>query len=144
MKIVDKKRFRDANIKALKGIWDITPILIGVLLLISIVSVLIPQKSFSFLFTGNVITDSFIGSILGSMLTGNPVTAYILGKGFLMNGIGFVAVTGFIAAWTTVGIVQLPAESMILGKRFAIFRNVTAFFMSIIVAIVTAAIIGVL
>jgi hypothetical protein len=46
-------------------------------------------------------------------------------------------VTAFIAAWVTVGVIQLPAEAAILGKRFALTRNALSFIFAIIVAIAT-------
>jgi len=141
MKYLNYKRLKEANVKALKGLRDVFPIIFGVLLLVSIITVIVPKSAYAYLFTGNYFLDSLIGSLLGSILTGNPVTGYILGSGFLENGISLVAVTAFIAAWTTVGIVQLPAESLILGKRFAILRNISAFFMSILVAIITVIVI---
>jgi len=141
MKYLNYEKLKEANAKALKGVWDVFPIILGVLLLVSIITVIVPKSAYAYLFTGHYIIDSLVGSLLGSILTGNPVTGYILGSGFLKNGISLVAVTAFIAAWTTVGLVQLPAESLILGKRFAILRNINAFIMSIIVAIITVIII---
>jgi len=47
------------------------------------------------------------------------------------------ATTAFILAWVTVGIVQLPAESMILGKRFAILRNILSFISAILIGLLT-------
>jgi uncharacterized membrane protein YraQ (UPF0718 family) len=123
--------------KALNGIIEILPILMGVLLLVSIVTVMVPKSFYAALFNGNLFRDSLTGSLLGSLLAGNPVTAYILGSGFLQNGVSIIAVTAFIAAWTTVGVVQLPAEAMILGKKFAFSRNISAFILSILVAIST-------
>ena len=52
-----------------------------------------------------------------------------------MEGISLYAVTAFIVAWVTVGMIQLPAEAAILGKRFAILRNFLSFLLSIAVAI---------
>lgn len=144
MKQSNLERFKKANIKALKGLKDVSLIIFGVLLLISIITVIVPKSAYEHLFTGNCFLDSFIGSLLGSVLTGNPVTGYILGKGFLVNGVSLVAVTAFLVAWVTVGIIQFPAESLILGKKFAIFRNISAFFMSIFVAIITVIIINIL
>ncbi|NOZ80629.1 MAG: hypothetical protein GXP63_03055 [DPANN group archaeon] len=141
---VDYTRLKEANRKALKGLWNMLPLLLGVLLLVSMMTVLVPRSAYGILFNGNLLWDSIMGSLLGSILTGNPVTSYIIGAGFLDNGISIIAVTSFIAAWTTVGFVQLPVESMVLGKRFALARNVSAFLMSIIVGMVTALIIGVL
>ena len=141
---INIEKLKDSNIKSLKAIWELTPILLGVLLLVSMFTILIPKTFYQSLFSGNYFTDPAIGALLGSILTGNPVTGYILGDGFLKAGISFVAVTAFLVAWTTVGLIQLPAESLILGKRFAISRNISAFFMSILVAIVVVLILGVL
>lgn len=135
------ERIREANRRSLKGIAEMIPMLTGVLLLISMFDVLVPKEWYIHLFSGNYITDPLIGALLGSVLAGNPVTSYILGKGFLIKGISLVAVTAFIAAWTTVGILIYPVESSMLGKKFAIARNVSAFIISIIVAIITVAII---
>ncbi len=135
------ERVKEANRKSLKGLAEMIPMLTGVLLLISMFDVLVPKEAYIHLFSGNYITDPLIGALLGSVLAGNPVTSYILGKGFLIKGISLVAVTAFIAAWTTVGLLIYPIESSMLGKKFAIARNVSAFIISIIVAIITVAII---
>lgn len=144
MKNLNSAKLKESHRKALKGLLDVLPIIFGVLLLVSMVTVLIPKSAYGYLFSGNLFFDSVTGSILGSLLTGNPVTGYILGNGFLKNGISLVAVTAFLASWTTVGIVQFPAESMILGKRFAVFRNISAFFMSMVAGIITVLIVNIL
>ena len=144
MKTKTIERIKEANKKSLKGLWEMIPILTGVLLLISMFKILVPNEAYIHLFSGNYFTDPFIGALLGSILAGNPVTSYILGKGFLDKGISLIAVTAFITAWTTVGLLIYPVESSVLGKKFAISRNVSAFFISILVAIVTVIIIRVL
>ncbi len=137
LKNMNTIKLKQANKKSLKGILGVLPILIGMLLLVSMVNILVPKSFYGSLFNGNLFRDALTGSILGSILTGNPVTAYILGSEFLKNDVSIIAVTAFIAAWTTVGVIQLPAESLILGKKFAMYRNLSAFFMSIIVAVTT-------
>jgi len=134
---MNKKKLKSANQKTAKGILGMFPIIFGVILLISIVNIIIPQSIYTTFFTGNTWLDAIKGASLGSILTGNPVTGYILGAGFIKAGIGIVAVTAFIVSWVTVGIIQLPAESLALGKQFAIYRNLSAFVMSILVAIIT-------
>lgn len=140
--MINKKLLIQSIIKAAKGLWNSFPVLIGVILLISLANVLIPKTAYTFLFTGKLISDSFIGSIVGSILAGNPVTSYILGGEFLNQGVSLLAVTAFLVSWVTVGLVQFPAESMLLGKKFAIARNISAFFLSIIVAIITVVVVS--
>jgi len=55
----------------------------------------------------------------------------------LQQGVNMTAITAFIISWVTVGIVQLPAESLMLGKKFAFTRNIVSFITAIIIAILT-------
>ncbi len=139
-----ENRFKDSVIKSLRAMYRSLPIIFGVIILVSLMNVLIPKTFFTTLFQGNIFLDSFIGSILGSILAGTPITSYVIGGELLKQGISLVAVTAFIVSWVTVGIIQLPAEIMLLGKKFAIVRNISAFVLSIVVAIITVAILSIL
>jgi len=108
------------------------------MLLVSLIS-LIPKSFYSFIFTGSFL-DILTGSVLGSILAGNPMTSYVLGGELFKQGVSLVAVTAFLVSWVTVGIMQFPAESITLGKKFALTRNILSFIFSIIVAIISVAI----
>jgi len=123
--------------KSAKALWNVFPIIIGTILLISLIFTIIPKSFFTSIFSGNIFLDSIIGSILGGVSAGNPVTSYILGGEMLSKGVSITAITALIVSWVTIGIIQLPAEIMILGKKFALLRNITAFIFSIIVAVIT-------
>jgi uncharacterized membrane protein YraQ (UPF0718 family) len=114
------------------------PILIGVMLLISLILVLVPPPLYGVVFTGDEILDPLIGALIGSIAAGNPITSYIVGGELIDQGVSLLAVTAFIAAWVTVGVMQLPAEGMILGKRFALIRNGVSFLSAVLVAILTS------
>ncbi|MBT3298259.1 hypothetical protein HN385_05000 [archaeon] len=135
-------KFNESIIKSLKSLWNAFPILIGIILLISLINVLIPKSTYSLIFTGNYITDSFVGGILGSILAGNPITSYIIGGELLNEGISLIAITAFLVCWVTVGLIQLPAEITILGKKFAIIRNLISFIFSIVIAIITTMVVN--
>jgi uncharacterized membrane protein YraQ (UPF0718 family) len=107
------------------------------ILLISLLSHIIPRSFYTSIFRGNPLFDSIIGSIVGSVSTGPPITSYILGGEFLKEGVSLIAVTAFMVAWVSVGIIQFPAESIILGTKFALIRNFTSFLFSILVALIT-------
>ena len=142
--MVQQTKFKNAALSTWKAFCKSFPILLGVLFLVSLSSILIPKNTFLWLFSKNTFLDSFIGGFLGSILAGNPITSYILGGEMLQQGISLAAVTAFIVTWVTVGIVQLPAEAVLLGKKFAVIRNITAFLMAMLVAFVTVLIVGVL
>ncbi len=113
--------------KTARAFRQALPVLLGVLLLISLLLTAVPQEQIAALFTGNILTDSVIGSLIGSVAAGNPLTSYIIGGELLKAGIGLSAVGAFLVAWVTVGLIQLPAEISILGRRFALVRNLLAF-----------------
>jgi len=136
-------KLKDSILKAAKALWNVLPILFGTVLLFSLIITIIPKSFYVSVFR-NSIFDPILGSLVGSVSAGNPITSYILGGEFLEQGIGLMAVTAFLVAWVTVGIIQLPAESMILGKKFAILRNLSSFVFAILVAILTVAILEVI
>ena len=61
------------------------PILFGIILLISFIINIIPKSFYSVVFTGNSISDSFVGALFGSILAGSPVNSYIIGSELLQN-----------------------------------------------------------
>jgi predicted Fe-Mo cluster-binding NifX family protein len=115
---------------------NILPILVGVVLLVGLFSAFASKDLLLTIFSGNMFKDLLSGAICGSILAGNPVNSYIIGGELLDRGVSLFAVTAFIMAWVTVGIVQLPAEMAALGKRFALIRNISSFILSMLIALV--------
>ncbi len=134
-------RLKESITKSAMALWNVTPVLAGVVLLVGLANTLIPKSAYSSVFTGSFL-DPVIGGALGSILAGNPATSYVLGGEFLVQGVSLVAVTAFLVAWVTVGLVQLPAESIILGRKFALTRNLLSFIFSIMVALTTVFLMG--
>jgi len=141
MKYSDVKK---SAVKTLNNFKQTLPILIGVLLLISLVITVVPKNLYAKIFTGVPVVDLFTGAISGSIAAGNPLNSYIIGGELLNQGISLIAVTAFILTWTTVGMIQLPAESLMLGKKFAVTRNVVSFVTALIIASLTVFTLGVL
>ena len=123
--------------KALKSFGVMLPVLLGVILLIGLFKTYITPDIISSIFKGKLFQDTLLGSLIGSVSAGNPITSYIIGGELLKEGVSLFAVTAFIVAWVTVGVIQLPAEASILGKRFALTRNILSFIFAILVAIAT-------
>ena len=134
---VDTKKLKNSTIKAARSLGMMAPIILGMILLVSLIITFIPGSFYLNTFHNNLLLDTLIGSIMGSILAGHPITSYILGGEFLAQGVDLLVVTAFLIAWVTVGIVQIPVEAAVFGKRFAILRNVSAFMLSMIAAIIT-------
>ncbi len=73
---------------------------------------------------------------MGSILAGNPINSYVIGKNLLDIGIGLSGVTALLLTWVSVGLIQLPVESKALGIRFALVRNIAGFMVAIIMSFV--------
>jgi len=114
----------------------VLPMLVGILLLISLLHQYF-QSHYKEWFTGNYLLDPLIGAFAGSISFGIPITSYIAGGDLLRAGVSLLAVTAFIMTWTTVGLVMIPLEASVLGKRFAVTRNVLNFFFALLVAMAT-------
>jgi len=141
---MEREEMKQSIIKAGRGLWKAFPMILGTILLISLISTLVPKSFYTVAFSKNIFLDSLVGSLVGSVSAGNPIVSYIFSGEMLSQGVSLMAVTAFLVAWVTVGVIQLPAESVILGKKFALLRNLTAFILAIIVAIVTVLILGVI
>ncbi len=138
----EELNFRESIVKAGKMFWKVFPLILGTILLVSLMITVIPRAFYLTVFQDSALLDPIIGSSIGSVSAGNPLVSYIIGGELLKQGISLIAVTAFIVAWVTVGFVQIPAESMILGKDFAIIRNLLSFIFAIIVALITVTIMG--
>ena len=130
-------RIKKAVLSLLNQLKMSIPVLIGVLLLIGLVASCTPQRLFIRIFAGNRFLDPLAGTVFGSIAAGNPLTSYVIGGELLANGVSLIAVIAFVVSWVTVGIVQLPAEIMMLGKRFALLRNALSFLMAGMIALLT-------
>jgi len=123
--------------KSFKSFSASLPVLIGVVLLLGLFRTNVSPRLISSIFKGEFYRDVIMGSVFGSISAGNPITSYIVGAELLKEGVSLFAVTAFIVAWVTVGIIQFPAEASILGKQFALKRNLISFILAILVSTAT-------
>lgn len=123
--------------KTIFSFIKILPIIIGMLLATSLVITLFPEQISAGLFGNGDMLDGLLGAVIGSIAVGHPLASYLLGGELLRGGVGLIAVTALLVSWVTVGIVQLPAESLMLGWRFAITRNLVCFISALIIAYMT-------
>ena len=119
------------------------PILFGMLVLINLLEPWLADF-YGAVFTGNYFLDPLIGSVLGSVSAGMPITAYILSGELLKQGVTLLAVSAFALTWTTVHLAFLPMEASFLGKRFGIVRNSVNFVFAIIISILVVYLTGVI
>jgi uncharacterized membrane protein YraQ (UPF0718 family) len=132
-----KRSVKKSFYNTFKTFKNMLPLIMGIILLLGLFKVFISKEMLLSLFKGRLLHDTLIGSSFGSIATGSPITSYIIGGELLRDKVSLLAVTAFIVSWVTVGLVQLPAEIGMLGKRFALARNILSFTLSILVAMAT-------
>jgi len=138
---------RDNLYNAARQSWNqflsMLPVLGGVVLLVGLFNSLVSRQFVASVFSGHAVFDTFWGACAGSVFTGNPINSYVIGGELLKQGVSLFAVTAFLLTWVTVGLVQLPAESAALGRRFAILRNIVCFALAFPVALATVFVLAV-
>ena len=130
--------------KAVRGMANALPVILAVVGLLGLFRSDVSRSQLQGLFTGRQVTDVLVGTTAGSVSTGNALTSYIIGGELLDMGVSLLAVTAFLVAWVTVGVIQFPAESDMLGRRFALVRNVTSPLLAVVVAVDTVWTVGAL
>ena len=128
---------KDSFKKTVRTFINVLPIIVGMILMTSLVVTVFPEQISAGLFGNGDVLDTLLGASIGSIAAGHPVASYLLGGELLGGGVGLIAVTALVVTWVTVGIVQLPAEALMLGARFAVYRNIISFFAAIAIAFLT-------
>lgn len=120
------------------------PMILGVVALVAMLQTLIPPEKLVSFFTGNPFIDTLIGTACGAVAAGNPIVSYLIGGELLVHGVSLYAVSAFILAWVTLGIIQIPMEVAAFGARFTLIRNLLAIIATLSVAILTSWTVGIL
>ncbi|MCP4404366.1 MAG: hypothetical protein GY801_44580 [bacterium] len=134
--IIDRKRTLTAVKISYKKFINILPAFLTMLILISIVLFLVPDKMI-LNFLGN--NDKFIGVILASLfgsITLMPgFIAFPLCGILLKKGVDYMVLSAFTTTLMMVGILTYPVEIEYFGVKVTIIRNVISFFAALIVAL---------
>jgi len=123
--------------RATRAFVNMLPVVLGMLLLTNLLLALLPSEGLESLFGRHALLDALLGAAMGSVAIGHPLAGYILGGELLEGGASLLAVTALIVTWVTVGLAHLPAEALLLGRRFALYRNLLAFLFAIAIALLT-------
>lgn len=132
-----RARLIQSGRKTLRTFIGMLPIVVGMLLMTSLVVTVFPKDIAAGLFGRHNLVDILLGAFVGSVAVGHPLVSYILGGELLAGGVSLFAVTALIVSWVTVGVVQLPVEALLLGRRFAFYRNLSCFLFAIAVSFLT-------
>jgi len=75
-------------------------------------------------------------AILGATAHIPSLLAFPIAASLIDSGAAITSVTVFITTLTMIGIVTLPLEIQLMGKKFAILRNGLSFIIAILIALI--------
>lgn len=131
----NKQKTTVALKKAWKAFEGILPQFIIVLFLVAAVLAALDTETISKLL-GN--SSGFLGvlvaSLVGSVTLIPGFVAFPAAAALLQSGAGATQMAAFISSLMMVGIVTLPMEMQYFGKKVAMYRNIMAWFFSLVAA----------
>jgi len=137
--VPDEKR--TGFLKSLKfsalSIIRMMPMILAIVGLVGLFQSYVTREMLASVFDGNAVHDTLVGTLAGMVAVGQAIVSYILGGELLGQGVSLYAVTAFVLAWVTLGVVQLPLEASVLGVGFTWRRNLLAFCSTILVSVMT-------
>ncbi len=137
-------KIKQAFTKAVKSLYSIAPMLLATIGVVGLFQTFVSPETLHALFSGTIWRDTFVGTLVGGVSVGQPVISYIIGGELLDEGVSLYAITAFILAWVTLGVVQLPLEASIFGARFTVVRNILAFLFAMVTAMAVGLTMGLL
>jgi len=128
---------------ALKKFINILPAFLSMLILVSIILFLIPDKIIlKYLGDNNKIVGIMLASFFGSVTLMPGFIAFPLCGILLKKGVTYMVLSAFSTTLMMVGVLTYPIEKEYFGTRVTILRNVFSFFIAIVVAFMTGIFFG--
>lgn len=115
----------------------ILPSLLLIISLVSIVLYLLPDYVIAEYLGGSedILRGSILASLIGSISLIPGFITYPLCGLLLKKGVSYTVLAAFTTSLMMVGIITYPIEKKFLGAKLAIIRNITSYFIAIIVTI---------
>ncbi len=141
--ILDRQKTFKAVKIAFKKFVNILPAFVTMLIFVSVILFLVPDKDILRYLGGNnkfigVIIASFFGSI--TLMPG--FIAFPLSGILLAKGVPYMVLSAFTTTLMMVGVLTYPIEKEYFGTKVTVIRNVISFFIALIVALMTGIFFG--
>jgi len=134
--IADRLKTKKALLKAWKAFENILPQFLSVLVIIGLaLAILTPAAISRLLGTGSGIYGILVSLAIGAITLIPGFVAFPLAAALLKNGAGYAQIAAFVSSLMMVGIVTLPMEFKVFGKKAAILRNAFALGFSFLAAL---------
>jgi uncharacterized membrane protein YraQ (UPF0718 family) len=124
---------KGVHIQGLQVSWimfvQIIPLLIFALIIAGMSQVLIPQELVSkWIGVESGLRGILIGSFLGGLAPGGPMTSLPIAAGLLRTGASMGTMVAFLTGWSLLAFTRMPLEIGIMGWQFTLIRFACVFF----------------
>ncbi len=134
-----KKTWQSLKV-AIKSFVRILPMIFIIIILIGLLMGFVPKNQISRLIGEQAgLGGVFIVALLGAVLHIPSLISFPLAASLLESGASITSVAVFITSLTMIGVVTLPLEIKLLGKKMALLRNGISFGIAIIIALIIGA-----
>jgi uncharacterized membrane protein YraQ (UPF0718 family) len=108
---------------------QILPLLIFAFIVAGMMQVLIPRELIvKWVGVESGLRGILIGSVLGGLMPGGPMTSLPVAAGLLRVGASIGTMVAFLTGWSLLAFTRLPMEIGIMGWKFALIRLACVFF----------------
>jgi len=141
--VADKTRTYKAIKIAYKRFSRILPGFVGMLVLVSVILTLVPNKFIvQYLGKSNMLTGTVVASFFGSITLMPGFIAYPLCGILLQKGVSYTVISAFSTTLMMVGFVTFPIEQRYFGTKVTVVRNLLSFLIALVVAVMTGIFFG--
>jgi uncharacterized membrane protein YraQ (UPF0718 family) len=128
---------------AFKSLIGILPYVIIIILGIGVMQGFLSKEIISsFLGENSGFWGVILAGLLGAVLFIPALISFPLTASLIDSGASIMVAAAFITTLTMVGFITLPLEIKVLGKKFALLRNLLSFIIAIIIAVLIGVFLG--
>ncbi len=129
-----EKAFASLKI-ALKSFFKMLPMVFIIIIFIGLLLGFVPPEQISrFVGEQSGIGGVFLIGLVGALMHIPALLSFPLAASMLESGASITAITAFITTLTMIGMITLPLEIKILGKKMALLRNGLSFIVALLIA----------
>ncbi|MCK5148123.1 permease [bacterium] len=138
----DKAKTKKALKVALKSFIKMLPMVLMIIIFIGLLlGLLEPEKISQFIGEQAGWGGFFLIAVAGTIMHIPSLLSFPLAASLLEGGAAVTSVAVFITTLTMIGVVMLPLEIQVMGKKFALLRNGFSFIVAVLIALILGAII---
>ena len=105
------------------------PMLVLAFIVAGMIQALVPTEMISkWLGAESGMRGIFIGTAVGSLMPGGPMSSLPIAAGLLRVGAGVGTMVAFTTGWSLIAIFRLPLEVGLMGWKFTLIRLACTFF----------------